>query len=88
MLVGYIAGQKRTVHTYRLLTVTSIVTDAQVRPFVVKGPHNLFPVLYHLLQAGKRNHSLVNPMQMNDVGLFVFFGLCDINTKVGCVCLP
>ena len=59
------------------------MADGGGRPRVVHGPHHGFPAVEHLLDALEREHALVDPMQVNDIGLLELPQPGDVEARVG-----
>ena len=53
------------------------------RPDVMHGPYHRFTTIQYFANALQRQHALVHPVQMDDVGLLEFLQLCDVGTTVG-----
>ena len=59
------------------------VTDSRSRPDIVHGPHHGFPASQDLLDAVQREHALIDPMQMDDVGLLKLPQFGNVGTAIG-----
>ena len=61
----------------------SMVADAGHRPHVVQRPDNRLAGIQNLLQVVQRQHPLVHPVQMDDIGLLEFRQRGDVGPRVG-----
>ena len=57
---------------------TSLMTHAGHGPHVVHGPYDGFAALQDFLHIAQRQHTLIEPMQMYDVGLLELGQSCDV----------
>ena len=78
-------GQIHAVATlrFKVLARQGKVTNTRCRPHVMHSPHHRFATLNNLLNVAQRQHSLVDPFQMNDVSFLKFGQRRDIRTHVG-----
>ena len=60
-----------------------MMADAGARPHVVHGPYHRFTRSENLADDFKRKHALVDPMQMDEVGLFELWQAGDVVTCIG-----
>ncbi|MPN27404.1 hypothetical protein SDC9_174836 [bioreactor metagenome] len=56
----------------KVCTRSGVMADARKRPHIVHGPYYFFSGSKDLPNFVQRQHSLVDPMQMNDIGRFEF----------------
>ena len=69
-----------------LLEVAAVegeVANGRGGPDVVHGPHHRLAALQDLLYSFQGEHPLVDPMQVDDVGLAKLVGLGDVSSAVG-----
>ena len=60
-----------------------MVADGRARPHVVQRPDDRFGALEYLLQVAERQHALVDPVEVDDVGLTECPCAGDVETGVG-----
>jgi len=60
-----------------------MVADAGKGPHVVQGPDHLFTGCNDLADFIEREHSLIDPVQVDDIGLFEFRQIGDGKSAVG-----
>ena len=79
------AWQQRTVAAARqdFPAVVRIVTDANSRPHVVHRPHHRFTTGQYLADPCQREKALVDPVQMDDIGLLELRKRRDVDSRVG-----
>ena len=59
------------------------MTDGCGRPDVVHGPYDGFAASQDLMDATQRKHALIDPVQMDDVGLLELRQTGDVRTGIG-----
>ena len=70
------------------LALLSMVADASAWPHVVKCPNNLFPRVNDAAYVAQREHTLVYPSKMNDIGFAETLELSDVGAVGGSVYRP
>ena len=63
------------------------MTDGSRRPNVMHCPYHTFAALKNFADILQRQHALVDPMQVDDVGFLEFWQSGDVCTAVGDVYL-
>lgn len=63
--------------------VERVVTDARSRPHVVHRPYHRFATLDNAADALERQEALIDPRQVNDVGLLKLRQFRNVETRVG-----
>ena len=59
------------------------MANGRCRPYIVHGPNHGLATIENPTNACKRQHSLVNPMQMDEIGLAELTRPRDIETRIG-----
>ena len=59
------------------------MTDGCGRPYIMHGPHHRLPAFKDSADTLQRQHTLIDPMQMDDISLLKLTGLGDICTCIG-----
>ena len=65
------------------MTAQSEVADGRGRPHIVHRPDHRFTAVDNLSDILERQHTLVDPMQMNDIRLLELWQGSDVETDVG-----
>lgn len=80
-----VAVDERTVATLLLIAgaLAGMVADAGTRPHVVHGPYHGFARCKDFLDVLQRQHSLVYPVEMNDIRLLELRKRGNIRTCIG-----
>ena len=73
---------------FLLLAFASIMTHAQIGPFVVQRPDDSLPAAHNFAHFIERKHTLVDPMEVYDVGFLELFRACNADAEICDVCLP
>ena len=83
------ARQVLTVHTTRaeVSTPQRQVAEGCGGPHVVHGPHHGLTATQYLPDDVQRQKALIDPMQVNDVGLLELRQPCDVGASIGQVYL-
>ena len=66
-----------------LVTFAGMMADAGAGPHVVHGPYDGLSRSENLSEVIEREHSLIHPMQMDDIGLLEFGQGGDVRSGVG-----
>lgn len=82
------SAEKWAVSAFLFCAVASVMTYTKVGPFVVKRPDDALSAAHDFAHFIERNHALVNPMQVYDVGFLELWCGGDADSGVGDVCLP
>ena len=88
LLISFGYAETGAVQAFLFGAVASVVAHAKVGPFVVKRPDNALSAAHDFAHFIERNHALVNPMQVYDVGFLELRCGGDADAGVGDVCLP
>ena len=67
----------------KLLTAQGNMTEGRRRPDIVHRPDHRLPALQDLLNPLERKHTLIDPMQVDDISLLEFRQLRDIRARIG-----
>ena len=59
------------------------MTDGRRWPNIVHRPYHRFSALQNLADIVQRQHSLINPMQVNNVGLLEFRQFRNVSATIG-----
>ena len=68
-----------------MTTVHCQVTDGSGRPDVVHGPYHTLAAKQYLADVLQRQHALIDPVQMDNVGFLEFRQVGDVCATVGYV---
>ena len=76
--------QQRTIAASFLVAfaISCIVADGRQRPEVVHGPYHRFSALQNASDAAQREHALIDPLQVDDVGLLELPQSGDVGTGI------
>ena len=84
----YGTAEKRALPALFLLAFTSVMTYAQVGPFVVQSPNDALPAVHNFAHFIERKHALTHPMKVYDVRLLKLWCVGYADAEVCDVRLP
>lgn len=85
VVIGTLARQKTTIATMggKIATTQSKMTNSRGRPDIVHRPHHRLAATQYLTDATQGEHTLIDPVEVDDVGLLEFTQAGDVGTRIG-----